>query len=503
MSRTSLSHARYDIVVVGSGPNGLAAAVTLARAGLSTLVVEAHATPGGGLRSGALTEPGFVHDVCSAVHPLARASPLFRALDLERYGLSFIDPAAPLAHVLNDGRAVTLERSLDDTVAQLGPDGRAYRRLLQPFVRRFDALAEMFLGPLRVPSSPILFARFGLVALRSMCGLAASRFSAAPARALLAGISSHGMLPLDALTSSSFALLLGSAGHAVGWPIARGGSQAIADALVACLRAHGGELVCDRPVQNLDELPRARAYVLDVTPRQLLAIAGHRLPFVYRARLGRYRYGPGVFKVDWALRGPVPWKDPACARAGTVHLAGDLPDLAAAEAAAHAGQLAERPFVLFAQPSLFDPTRAPARSHTAWGYCHVPHGATLDATDAIEAQIERVAPGFRDLVLARSTRTAAALERYNPNCVGGDISGGVTDLTQLFLRPVARLDPYSTPAPDIFLCSSSTPPGGGVHGMCGYYAARSVLRRVFGRHALAPGSPRLPREHVGDHERAE
>jgi phytoene dehydrogenase-like protein len=408
-------------------------------------------------------------------------------------------PAA-LAHGLADGRVVTLERSIDDTARQLGGDARAYRRLLAPFVERFDTLAEMVLGPLRFPRKPVLMARFGLRALRSMLGLGRAWFDGPEAPALIGGIAAHAMVPLDRLATASFGLLMGAAGHAVGWPIARGGSRAITDALVARLRALGGELVTGEQVESLDQLPAARAYVLDVSPRALDRIAGDRLPRRYRKALARYRYGLGVFKIDWALRGPVPWRDPQAARAATVHLAGSLADVAAAEAAAHRGQLAERPFVLFVQPTAFDPSRAPAGKHIAWAYCHVPPGAPIDpavGTAAIEAQVERFAPGFREQVLARATVDPVALAAYDPNYVGGDINGGIADLRQLWFRPVARLDPYATPAADVFLCSSSTPPGGGVHGMCGYWAARSVLRRVFGK-AAPPLYPAL----VDDDRRA-
>jgi phytoene dehydrogenase-like protein len=470
----------WDAVVVGSGPNGLAAAITLARAGLATLVVEAKDTPGGGARTAELTVPGVLHDVCSTVHPLGVASPFFRGLGLERHGLAWVQPPAPLAHVLASGEAVMLERSIADTARALGPDAPAYVDLLEPLVDRFDELAAMILGPPRLPTSPLLLARFGMAALRSMRGLA-RRFHDPRAAALLAGIAAHAMLPLDALATASFGLVLGAAAHAVGWPLARGGSRAITDALLAVFREAGGELLLGRTVASLADVPSARAVLLDVTPRQLIAIAGAALPPRYVRRLRRYRYGLGVYKMDWTLRAPVPWKDPACARAATVHLAGDLAEVAAAEAAAHAGRVAARPFVLFVQPSLFDPTRAPAGRHVAWAYCHVPHGRRVDAAAEIEAQIERFAPGFRDLVEARAARDPIAMEDYDANYVGGDINGGTSDLTQLFTRPIARLDPYGTPLPRLFLCSSSTPPGGGVHGMCGYWAARSALAKVFGK----------------------
>jgi len=473
------TRSRYDVVVIGSGPNGLAAAVATARAGLETLVVEAKDTPGGGTRTCELTEPGFLHDVCSSVHPLGIGSPWFRSLALEELGLSWVHPVAPLAHCLAEDRVVTLERSIDLTCEQLDDDARAYRKLFAPLADHFDALAYQTLGPLRFPHAPLLLARFGLEAIRSLHGLVRAKFRGEAAPALLAGIAAHAMLPLDKLATAAFGLLLGSAGHAVGWPIARGGSRAITDALVARLREDGGEVVVDHRVARMADLPPARAYLFDVTPRQLLAIAGDRLPAAYRERLARFRYGPGVFKIDWALRGPVPWRDARASRAATVHLAGTVDDIARGERDVHEGRLADKPFVLFVQPTLFDPTRAPPGRHIAWAYCHVPHGAAVDATRAIEDRVEAFAPGFRDLILARSTMNAVEIEQYNPNYVGGDINGGVADLGQLFFRPVARVDPYRTSTPDIFVCSSSTPPGGGVHGMCGYWAARSALYHVF------------------------
>jgi phytoene dehydrogenase-like protein len=472
----------YDAVVVGSGPNGLAAAIALARAGRSVCVFEVAGTVGGGMRSQALTLPGFVHDVCSAVHPLGVGSPFFRSLPLADYGLEWIQPSAPLAHPLDDGTAVMLERSVAETAGGLGPDAAAYRRLIEPLVRDWDRIAHDVLGPLgplRPPRHPAALARFGLSAIRSASGLAERKFTGERARALFAGIAAHGMLPLDRSPSAAFGLVLGMAGHAVGWPIPRGGSQRLADALAAYLRALGGAIVTGTEVRSLDELPAARAVLCDLTPRQLLRLAGDRLPGGYRRQLEGYRYGPGVCKVDWALDGPIPWRAKECGRAATVHVGGTLEEIATSEQAPWEGHLAERPYVLVTQPSLFDATRAPEGKHTAWAYCHVPHGSAGDMTERIEAQIEGVAPGFRDRILARHTMTAPAMERYNANYVGGDINGGVQDLHQLFTRPTARRVPYSTPVHGLYLCSSSTPPGGGVHGMCGYFAARSALRTVL------------------------
>ena len=469
----------YDAVIVGAGPNGLAAAITLARAGLSTLVVEASATPGGGARTQELTLPGFRHDVCSTVHPLGVASPFFRALDLAPYGLDWIFPPSPLAHVLDEHRTVLLERSLSETARALGSDGRAYAGLLRPFVEDCESLLEMLLGPLHWPSDPILLAKFGLTALSSLEHVA-RRFRSDAAGALLAGMGAHAMQPLDARATASFALVLGLTGHAIGWPVARSGSQAITSALVAKHRELGGALLLNRRVGHFRELPAARAYLFDLTPKQLLQVASSALPANYRERLARFRYGPGVFKMDWALSAPIPWRDVACARAATVHLSGGLARIAASERAVAQGKVSSQPFVIVVQPSLFDSSRAPPGLHTAWAYCHVPNGSSFDASELIEEQLERFAPGFRDCILARASKDSAAMERYDENYVGGDINGGAATLGQLFTRPVARFDPYSTPRSNFFICSSSTPPGGGVHGMCGYWAAKSALRKVFG-----------------------
>lgn len=472
---------RYDAVVVGAGPNGLAAAIVLTQAGLSTLVIEARGEPGGGARSAELTLPGFVHDVCSTVHPLGVASPFLRSLRLEQHGVEWCHAPLALAHVLRDGTAVTLSRSLADTARGLGADGERYLELMSPFVTNADQLFAEILGPLRLPRSPLLLAQFGLLALPSLEGFARRHLADERTRALFAGMGAHAMQPLNALATASFGLVLGLAAHVAGWPVARGGSQAVTRALVRVFEAHGGELALGRAVASHTELPEAKAYLFDVTPRQLLHVAGELLPSGYRERLRRFRYGPGVFKMDWALSGPVPWRDSRCSQAATVHLSGSLRDVAEAEAAVQRGELSQRPFIIFAQPSLFDATRAPAGKHTAWAYCHVPLGSTADASELIERHIEHFAPGFGELILARSVMNTDSLERYNPNYVGGDINGGSALLRQLFSRPVARLDPYSTPVRNLFLCSSSTPPGGGVHGMCGYWAARSALKRVFGR----------------------
>ena len=467
----------YDAVVVGSGPNGLAAAITLAQAGCSVLVVEAAETIGGGLRSKPLTLPGFVHDVCAAIHPLAAASPFFRSLPLADHGVTWVEPEAPLAHPLDDGPALLLERSLGHTSAGLGADGSAYADLIAPLVRHWEPLMDMLLGPLRMPRHPLILTRFGLSGIRPAQDLAESRFAGEAARALFAGLAAHAVLPLDKRPTAAFGLVLAILGHAVGWPLVRGGSQRLADAMASYLTSLGGEIQTNAPVACVDDLPPSRAVLLDVTPRQVLRLAGHRLPNSYRRQLARYRYGPGVFKMDWALDGPIPWRAEACQRAATVHLGGTLREIVRAEQGAFRGQHSERPFVILAQPSLFDDTRAPAGQHTAWAYCHVPHGSTLDVSARIESQIERFAPGFRERVLARHVMAPAALEHYNANYVGGDISGGVQDWRQLFTRPAVRWTPYATPDKKLFICSAATPPGGGVHGMSGAFAAQAALRR--------------------------
>jgi phytoene dehydrogenase-like protein len=459
---------------VGAGPNGLAAAITLARKFRSVLLVEAKETVGGGTRSAELTLPGFIHDVCSAVQPLALSSPFFRQLELHRHGLEWIHPEIPLAHPFGDGEALCLHRSLEATADALGPDGKAYREMLQPFVENHERLLSDVLKPLPIPEHPILMARFGLQALRSARNLAEAKFRSARVRALFAGLAAHAMIPLDQTATAAFGILLAVLAHGVGWPIVKGGSQKLADALADCFREKGGEIRTGTSVGSLGDLPGADHYFFDVTPRQLLNIGGLDLTEGYRRRLSRFRYGPGVCKVDWALSAPIPWKAEACRKAGTVHLGGSFEEIDAAIRDAHEGRRCLSPYVVLAQPSLFDPTRAPGGGHTAWAYCHAPHGSGEDVADFIEERIERYAPGFRGLILAKSSLSPAAMERHNPNYVGGDINGGLQDLTQLYSRPVLSLFPYRTSMKNIYICSSSTPPGGGVHGLCGYYAARGL-----------------------------
>jgi phytoene dehydrogenase-like protein len=466
-----------DAVVIGSGPNGLAAAVLLAQAGASVTVLEAKGEIGGGTRTAELTLPGFAHDVCSAVHPMGVLSPFFRTLPLEEHGLRWIHPRASVAHPLDDGPATLLYRSLERTAAELEVDGPTYRRLVEPFLSNSDGLLADALAPLGIPRHPLLMLRFGLRAIRSATGLA-RRFRGARARALLAGCAAHSILPLDRSLTGAVALMFLLCGHVQEWPVAAGGSNAIARALASLLRSLGGRIETGVYVRSLADLPAARLYLFDTSPAQLASIAAPVLPPRYLRRLERFRYGPGIFKIDWALDGSIPWKDPRCLEASTVHLGGTLDEIANSEAAVWRGEHPERPYVLLCQQSEMDPGRAPPGKHTGWAYCHVPARSTVDLTTVIEQQIERFAPGFSGLVLARHVTMTADLERHNPNYVGGAIMGGVADLFQFFTRPVARLDPYSTPNPRVFICSASTPPGGGVHGMCGYHAAKTALRRI-------------------------
>lgn len=470
------SHA-YDAVVIGSGPNGLSAAITMAQDGKSVVVYEAQEKIGGGARSMELTLPGFVHDVCSAVYPLAIGSPFFRSLPLGRYGLDWIQPAAALAHPFDDGTAITLERSVEATASTLGSDEKSYRKLMAPLVAAWDGLDVDLLGPPRLPQAPLKLIRFGFSAIQPARRLAESRFQGEPARGFFAGLAAHSMLPLENWGSAAFGLVLAISGHAAGWPIARGGAQKVTEALALHLQSLGGEIITNRPVRSLGELPPSRAVLCDLTPRQLMEIAGERFSRRYRESLRRYRYGMGAFKMDWALSGPVPWEARECARAATIHLGGPLAEIAFSERSAWRGEHVEKPFVLLAQPSLFDPSRAPEGKHTLWGYCHVPNGSTFNMTERIEKQIERFAPGFGDLVVRRSVMSPRELENRNANLVGGDINGGAPTLSQLFFRPTVKM--YGTSVKGLYICSASTPPGGGVHGMCGHFAARQALKEMF------------------------
>ncbi len=459
-------------IVVGSGPNGLAAAIVLAQAGIEVEVREAASIPGGAARSGELTLPGFIHDLGSAVHPMALGSPFFSKLSLERHGLKWIHPPAPLAHPLDDGTAAMLERDLGSTAAQFGSDAESYRKLFGPISRQWDTFAWEVLRPLRFPHHPFLLARFGLHGIQPATVLAKGSFRNPRPRALFAGLAAHAILKLESPLTGAFGLIFGAMGHALGWPIPQGGAQQITNALIGVLGSFGGRIVTGSEVRSLEELSSPDLVLCDVTPRQFIALAGSRLPGGFRRTLERYRYGPGVFKVDWALREPIPWSAKDCLRAATVHLGGTLEEIAASERCAWSNP-SDKPFILLSQPTLFDPTRAPEGKHIAWAYCHVPNGWTGSMLEQIEAQIERFAPGFRECILARAVHNPAQMQAWNPNLVGGDINGGSADLKQFVLRPTWRR--YGTPLKGVYLCSSSTPPGGGVHGMCGYWAARWAL----------------------------
>lgn len=468
----------YDAIIIGSGPNGLAAAITMQQAGLSVLLIEGKDSIGGGLRTAELTLPGFKHDICSAIHPMAVASPFFASLPLQEFGLEFIEPSLAAAHPFDDGTAAILCRSIDATASSLGKDESAYLKLIKPLVRDWEKLVGDILSPLKFPAHPLLLAKFGLKALQSSQQIS-KRFKTEKAKGLWAGMTAHSIQPLSNLATGAIGMVLSAVGHVHGWPVPKGGSQNVANALADYFVSLGGKIQTGFMVKSLDELPAAKAILFDLTPKQLVEIAGGKLSGLYKWQLKHYRYGPGVFKVDWALSAPIPFKAASCLQAGTVHLGNTFAEIARTEQQTADHIHPEKPFVLLAQSSLFDATRAPSGKHTAWAYCHVPHGSVKDMTAAIEKQIERFAPGFKDTILAKHTMNAVEVEAYNPNYIGGDINGGIIDLGQLYTRPALRISPYRTSAKGIYICSSSTPPGGGVHGMCGYYAAKQALTDIF------------------------
>ncbi len=469
----------FDAIVVGSGPNGLAAAITLQQPGLSVLVIEAKSTIGGGMRSSELTLPGFIHDVCSSVHPLAIDSPVFEKFSLDRYGLEFIHSPFAVAHPFDDGSAVIVERPIEKTAAQFGKDAENYQKLFASLLEKWPSIRSAFLGPLHIPHAPLKTVEFAWNALLPASKFIKKNFSCEQTRALFAGMAAHSMLSLRKITSSAIGLTLMLAAHNKGWPIAKGGSQKIGEALGACFIALGGKIETNYEVTSLEQLPSSKAVLFDTSPRQLLQIAGYRLSEFYKWQLKRYKYGMGIFKIDWALSQATPFAALQCRHATTIHLGGTSAEIIESEQAISNGKYAENPFIIFVQPTIIDSSRAPADKHIAWAYCHVPNGSLKFMTEIIEKQVERFAPGFRDCILERHVMNTSDLENYNSNYVGGDINGGTLDLTQLFTRPALRLSPYRTSAKGIYICSASTPPGGGVHGICGYYAARRALKDIF------------------------
>ena len=470
---------RYDVAVVGSGPNGFAAAITAQQAGLSVVILEAEEKIGGGVRSEPLTLPGFVHDIGSAIHPLGAGSPFFNTLPLSDYGLEWVYPEAAVAHPLDGGQAFTLERSVVDTAAQLGVDREAYIDLMQPIVEQWDNIAPAFLGPLRWPDHPFSLASFGLKAVQSAERLAQRSFKGAPARAFFAGLAAHSMLPLEKTVSAGVGLVLGALGHVVGWPFPKGGSQQLTDALHHYFVSLGGEIITDHRVTSIADIPPCKATLFDITPYQLLDIEGLNFTGSYLRQLKQFKYNQGIFKIDWALDEPIPFTNEACHRAATIHLGGTLEEIAESEQMMWNKEHSDNPYVLLVHQSPFDASRAPEGKHTAWAYCHVPRYSEVNMTEAIEKQVERFAPGFKNTVLERHTMNTHQVQQYNANYIGGDINGGAQTLMQLFTRPVMNLTPYRTPLEGVYICSSSTPPGGGVHGMCGFYAAKTALKDVF------------------------
>ncbi|MGB3180910.1 MAG: NAD(P)/FAD-dependent oxidoreductase [Cyclobacteriaceae bacterium] len=470
---------KYDTVITGSGPNGLSAAIYLQQQGLRTLVLEGKPEPGGSTRTAEATLPGFYHDIGSAVHPLALASPYLSRLPLNEFGLEWIHPELPLAHPMRDGRVVTLYKDIDRFAETLGDDGEMYKKLIEPLVSHWDRLSPELLSPLKWPSNPFLLARFGLRAFWSASFLNKKLFKNPDTRTFFSGLAAHSGLPLDATASSAFGLVLAATAHAVNWPVPKGGAQGLAKALVGYYKSLGGELRCNETVKAISDLPDAKSYIFDVTPTQLLAIDGLELSSSYRKKLERFEYGPGIFKIDLALNEPIPWHNPECGKAGTIHLGTTADEIATSEAGLGHKVIPENPYVILSQPTLLDPSRAPEGKHIAWAYCHVPNGSDADMYEPVIKQIEKVALGFRDTILHSSTMNCSQMEAWNPNLVGGDVNGGLQKLGQLFFRPVAKLKPYRTSVDNVYMCSSSTPPGGGVHGMCGYHAAKTVFEDHF------------------------
>ncbi len=472
---------KYDAIVVGSGPNGFAAAITMQRAGLSVLLVEGSDILGGGVRSAALTLPGFIHDVCSAVHPLGQDSPVFKQLNLEQFGLEYLTPEYAVAHPFDDGSAVAIQCSIEETAAQLDNDAANYKKVFSPLVKEWPSLRSAFLGPLHASAPTKTKANFAYYALSSANYFAKHHFNTNALQSVFAGMAAHSILPLNKLTTSSIGIVLNVVAHINGWPLPKGGAQQITNALASYFIKAGGKIQTGCVVNSLQQLPPSCAILLDLTPAQLISIAGDKFSALYKWQLGTYKYGAGIFKIDWALSQAVPFTNDKCRAAATIHIGGTIQEIYDSEATIAKNKHADKPFVLFVQPGVIDTTRAPSGKHTAWAYCHVPNGSRIDMTAAIEKQVERFAPGFRDCVLARHVMNTHDLEAYNPNYIGGDINGGAAIASQLFTRPVLRLSPYRTSAKGIYVCSSSTPPGGGVHGICGYYAARRALKDLFGK----------------------
>ncbi len=470
---------KYDAIIVGSGPNGFAAAITLKRAGLEVLLIEGKETLGGGARSAELTLPGFIHDVCSAVHPLGENSPVFKPFHLEQFGLEYLKPEYAVAHPFDDGSSVAIQTSIEATAEEFGKDADNYKRIFSSLVQEWPSIRSAFLGPLHMSGYSNAKARFAYYALSSGRHFAKHQFNTEPARSVFAGMAAHSMLPLNKLTSSSIGIVLNTVAHVNGWPLPKGGAQQLTNALASCFKKVGGEIQTGNMITSLRQLPASKVILLDVTPAQLLSIAGEQFSALYKWQLNRYKYGAGIFKIDWALSQPAPFSNIKCRSAATVHMGASIGEIYNSEAMISKKQHADKPFVLFVQPGVVDASRAPEGKHTAWAYCHVPNGSQIDVTDAIEKQIERFAPGFKDCILARHVMNTHDVEAYNSNYIGGDINGGAAIISQLFTRPVLRLSPYRTSAKGIYVCSASTPPGGGVHGICGYYAARRALKDVF------------------------